>query len=75
MIDETSLLETQGDIVTLLRAVPSVDIARRQRDIAALAGRIQYGVPREGEDDGWGGDAFGMLLRQLHMMKGIGEEW
>ncbi|KAL8280003.1 hypothetical protein RQP46_007584 [Phenoliferia psychrophenolica] len=69
VVEEEDFLESQADIVRTLEGVSQRDVKRRQRDIATLAARVQYGMPTSGEGVEWGGDAFGMLLRRLDAIK------
>ena len=69
VVEEEHLLETEGDIVAILRNVPAAEVRRRQRDVADVAARVQYSMPSEGEGAGFVEDAFGMLLRRLQGIK------
>ncbi|KAL8277636.1 hypothetical protein RQP46_009909 [Phenoliferia psychrophenolica] len=69
VVEEKGFLEKGSDIVEIVRAVPEEEVSRRQRAVAGLAWRVQYGIPKEGSDGGWAGDAFGMLLRRLDRIK------
>ncbi|KAK4701053.1 hypothetical protein P7C70_g5184, partial [Phenoliferia sp. Uapishka_3] len=73
-IDEQGLLQEKGDVVEVLRGVEDEEVKRRQREIAEIAVRVQYGIPEAGVKVGWGGDAFGMLLRQLRAISDVGGE-
>ncbi|KAL8276535.1 hypothetical protein RQP46_011083 [Phenoliferia psychrophenolica] len=74
VVDGEAFVKGQRDIVEILAAVSPDEVERRRKEIVRVAKRVQYGVPKEGEVEGWGGDAFGMLLKRLESIKARGED-
>ncbi|KAM0755340.1 hypothetical protein T439DRAFT_351134 [Meredithblackwellia eburnea MCA 4105] len=80
-VSETNVVRGEIDIVEHLAAISEREVRRRQMEIAGLLERIQYFSPRfhssEGEmkteeETNWPDDAFGLMLRELALIKRVG---